>query len=111
MTATATEDSRRRLRLPLVVALALAFASLAVISGIAYIAVLAGAAGTTERLLVDRTSRVVETQVALLNSRLQPVTEHLELIAALAASGRLDIESPSEMREALAVMASRVQGV
>jgi adenylate cyclase len=111
MTAPATEDSRRRLRLPLIVALALAFASLALVSGIAYIAVLAGAAGTTERLLVDRTSRVVEAQVALLNSRLQPVTEHLELIAALAAAGRLDIESPSDMREALAVMANRVQGV
>ena len=31
-----------------------------------------------ERLLVDRTSRVVENQVALLKSRLDPVTEHLD---------------------------------
>lgn len=80
-------------------------------SGVAYIAVLRGATGTTERLLVDRTSRLVEAQVALLNGRLQPVTEHLELIAALAASGRLDIGSPTDMREALAVMMTQVRGI
>ena len=107
----AAGTERRRWRLPLIAALALAFASLALVSGVAYIAVLAGATGTTERLLVDRTSRVVESQVALLHSRLDPVTEHLELVAALAARGRIDIESPVEMRETLAVMMSRVPAV
>ena len=43
-----------------VVALALAFVSLALISGAAYIVVLAGATGTAERLLVDRAARVVD---------------------------------------------------
>jgi adenylate cyclase len=57
--AVTTESSnagalRRPLRLPLIAALALAFVSLALISGIAYIVVLAGATGTAERLLVDR---------------------------------------------------------
>src|SRR5438552_3001163 len=104
MTATASattgEAGRRlRLRLPLIVALALAFAALALISGIAYIAVLTGANSTTERLLLDRTSRMVEAQVGLLHNRLRPVSQQLELIAALAASGRLDIESPVDMRE------------
>jgi class 3 adenylate cyclase len=114
MTVTASGNgvaSRLRLRFPLIVALALAFASLAVTSGVAYIAVLRGATGTTERLLVDRTSRTVEAQVALLSGRLQPVTEHLELIAALAASGRLDVSSPTDMREALAVMMTQVRGL
>ena len=76
----------RRLRLPLIAALALAFVSLALISGIAYIVVLAGATNTAERLLVDRAGSVVEAQVAPIQSRLDPVTEHLELIAALAAA-------------------------
>ncbi len=97
--------------MPLIAALALAFTSLALISGIAYIAVLSGAAGTTERLLVDRTSRVVEAQVAVLRSRLDPVTEHLEFVAALAAKGRIDVENAIEMRETLAVMMSRVPAV
>ena len=91
---------RRPFRLPLIAALALAFVSLALISGIAYIAVLAGASGTAERLLVDRAARFVEAQVSLIRSRLDPVTDHLELVAALAANGRIDIESAVGVREA-----------
>ncbi len=102
---------RRPWRLPLIAALALAFASLALISGISYIAVLTGAAGTAERLLVDRAERVVDAQVAMIRSRLDPVADHLELIAALAAAGRIDIGSPVAVREALAVMMSRVPAV
>jgi class 3 adenylate cyclase len=99
---------RRRLRVPLIAALALAFISLSLISGIAYIVVLAGATNTAERLLVDRTARVVDAQVGAITSRLDPVTGHLEMIAALAANGRLDVNSPVEMREALWVMMTQV---
>ena len=74
------------MRLPLIAALALAFVSLALISGIAYIVVLADANPIAERLLVDRAARVVDAQVALVRSRLDPVAEHLELVAALAAT-------------------------
>ena len=91
--------------------MALAFVSLALISGIAYIVVLTGATNTAERLLVDRPARLVDAQVALLQSRLEPVTEHLELIAALAGAGRLDVNSPVDMREALAVMMTKVPAV
>ena len=102
---------RRRLRLPLIAALALAFVSLALISGIAYIVVLAGATNTAERLMVDRAESVVDTQVNAIRSRLDPVTSHLEMIAALAANGRLDISSPVDMREALWVMMTQVPPV
>jgi len=98
-------------RLPLIAALALAFASLALISGIAYIVVLAGATGTAERLLVDRAASVVERQLTLVRSRLDPVTEQLEFVASLAAAGRIDIDSPVAVREALAVMMQRVPAV
>ncbi len=102
---------RRPWRLPLIAALALAFISLALISGIAYIVVLAGATNTAERLLVDRAARVVDAEVSLVRSRLDPVSEHLELIAALAANGRLDIHSPVDMREALWVMMTKVPAI
>ena len=102
---------RRPWRLPLVAALALAFVSLSLISGVAYIVVLAGATGTAERLLVDRAARVVDAQVALVRNRLDPVSEQLELIAALAAGGRIDIESPVAVRELLAVMMRQVPAV
>jgi adenylate cyclase len=102
---------RRPLRLPLIAALALAFVSLALISGVAYIVVLADANPIAERLLVDRAARVVDAQVALVRSRLNPVSEHLELIAALAAHGRLDISSPVDMREALWVMMTKVPAI
>jgi adenylate cyclase len=103
--------NRRRLRLPLIAALALAFVSLALISGIAYIVVLAGATNTAEKLLVDRAERVVEAQVGAIRSRLDPVTQHLDMIAALAANGRVDITSPVAMREALWVMMTQVPAV
>jgi len=102
---------RRRLRVPLIAALALAFASLSLISGITYIVVLTGATNTAERLLVDRAARVVDAQVGAITSRLDPVSGHLEMIAALAANGRLDINSPVEMREALWVMMTQVPPV
>ena len=102
---------RRPWRLPLIAALAMAFISLALISGIAYIVVLAGATGTAERSLVDRAARVVDKQVGLIRSRLDPVGEQLELIAALAAAGRVDIELPVDVREALAVMMAQVPAV
>ncbi len=102
---------RRRLRVPLIAALAIAFASLSLISGITYIVVMAGATNTAERLLVHRAARVVDAQVGAITSRLDPVTGHLEMIAALAANGRLDINSPVEMREALWVIMMQVPPV
>jgi class 3 adenylate cyclase len=102
---------RRRLRLPLIAALALAFISLSLISGVAYIVVLAGATNTAEKLLVDKAESVIEAQFGAIRSRLDPVTGHLELIAALAANGRLDITSPVDMREALWVMMTQVPPV
>ena len=110
-TPLAAAAVRRPWRLPLVAALALAFVSLSLISGVAYIVVLAGATGTAERLLVDRAARVVDAQVALVRNRLDPVSEQLELIAALAAGGRIDIESPVAVRELLAVMMRQVPAV
>ena len=59
----------------------------------------------------SRAARVVDAQVALVRSRLDPVAEHLELIAALAAHGRLDINSPVDMREALWVMMTKVPAI
>ena len=59
------------------------------------------------RAWVDRAERVVDAQVAMIRSRLDPVADHLELIAALAAAGRIDIDSPVAVREALAVMMAR----
>ena len=98
-------------RLPLIAALALAFASLALISGIAYIVVLAGATGTAERLLVDRAASVIDRQVAAIQNKLDPVTEQLELLAALMAAGRVDVDSPVAVREALAITMERAPSV
>src|SRR3954471_895611 len=108
MTAAAP---RGPFRLPLIAALALAFASLALISGVAYIIVLAGATGTAERLLVDRAASVVDRQVVRVKSRLDPVSEQLEMLAALAAASRIEVDSPVAVREALAVMMKRVPAV
>lgn len=108
---TARPAVRRPWRLPLVAALALAFVSLAAVSGAAYIIVLAGATGTAERLIVDRTGRQIEAQIALIESRLDPITDQLEFLAALAAAGRIDIDSPVAMREALAVAMTRMPAV
>jgi class 3 adenylate cyclase len=102
---------KRPWRLPLFAWLALAFVSLAVVSGAAYLIVLTGATGTAERLLVGRTERVVESQVALIQSRLDPITDQLELLASLSAAGRIDINVPVDVREALAVAMTRMPAV
>jgi class 3 adenylate cyclase len=107
----AVAPPRGPLRLPLIAALALAFASLALISGIAYIAVLTGATGTAERLLVDRAASVVDRQVVAIQNRLDPVTDQLELLAGLMAAGRVDVDSPVAVREALAILMERVPTV
>ena len=111
LSAAPPASPRRPLRLPLIAALILAFGSLALISGGAYIVVLSGATGAAERLLIDRAERAVDQQVELIRSRLDPITRQLELIAALAAVGRIDVESPVAVRETLAVMMNSLSGV
>jgi adenylate cyclase len=102
---------RKRLRLPLIAALALAFISLSLISGIAYIVVLAGATNTAEKFVLDRAGRVVDAQMASIKIKLDAITDHLQMVAALAGSGRLDINSPVDMREALWVMMTQVPAI
>ncbi|WP_395708734.1 adenylate/guanylate cyclase domain-containing protein [Reyranella sp.] len=109
--AVASPVRRWRLRLPLISALVLAFVSLALISGAAYLIVLTGATGTADRLLIDRAERTIESQISLVRRQLDPVTENLEMIAALIGAGRIDIESPVDVREALRVMMGRVPEV
>ena len=102
---------RKRLRLPLIAALALAFISLSLISGIAYIVVLAGATNTAEKFVLDRAGRVVDTQTASIKIKLDAVTDRLQMVAALAGSGRLDISSPVDVRETLWVMMTQVPAI
>jgi adenylate cyclase len=104
-------DPPRPWRIPLIAALALAFGSLALISAVAYIAVLAGAAGTTERLLIDRAGRVIDAQVSMVRSQLEPVRQQVELVAGLAAEGRIDIDSPVAVRETLAVLVAKTPAI
>jgi adenylate cyclase len=103
--------SRRPWRVPLVAALAFAFISLAVVSGAAYIIVLAGATGTAEQLVIKRTDHQIEEQITTIQSRLDPITDQLELLAALAAAGRIDIGSPVDVRESLAVAMQHMPAV
>ena len=109
--ASPVGQRRPRLRLPLIAALVLAFVSLSLFSGAAYLIVLTGATGTADRLLIDRAERIIENQISLVRRQLDPVTDNLEMIAALVGSGRIDIESPVDVREALRVMMGRVPEV
>jgi adenylate cyclase len=102
---------RKRLRLPLIAALALAFISLSLTSGIAYIVVLAGATNTAEKFVLDRAGRVVDAQTASIKIKLDAVTDRLQMVAALAGSGRLDISSPVDVRETLWVMMTQVPAI
>ncbi len=61
--------------------------------------------------MLDRAGRVVDSQVASIKIKLDAVTDHLQMVAALAGSGRLDISSPVDMREALWVMMTQVPAI
>jgi len=86
----------------IVTALAIGFLAVAVIAGAAFTITVLGASDSTQRLLLDRNRRVVEAQAQFLRDRLDPVSTQLQLIASLAARGRLDVGVPSQVVDALA---------
>jgi len=92
----------RRMRVRIVTALAIGFLAVAVIAGAAFTITVLGASDSTLRLMLDRNRREVEAQAQFLHDRLDPVSTQLQLIAALAARGRLDVGAPSQLVDALA---------
>jgi adenylate cyclase len=92
-----------RLRVSIVAALAAGFIAVALISAIAFGITVLGAADATQRLLLDRNRAVVDAGVRQLSASLDAIGWRLEYIAGLAASGRLDTNSPSAMQDAIAI--------
>lgn len=90
------------MRVRIVTALAIGFLAVAVIAGAAFTITVLGASDSTLRLMLDRNRREVEAQAQFLHDRLDPVSTQLQLIAALAARGRLDVGVPSQLVDALA---------
>jgi len=92
----------QRLRIRIVTALGLGFLAVAVLAGAAFTITVLGASDSTQRLLLDRNRRMVEAQAQFLRDRLDPVSTQLQLVASLAARGRLDVGAPEQVVDALA---------
>ena len=95
-------DRIGRLRIRIVTALGIGFVAVAVLAGAAFTITVLGASDSTQRLLLDRNRRMVDAQAQFLRDRLDPVSTQLQLVAALAARGRLDVGAPGQMVDALA---------
>ena len=94
----------RRLRFRIVTALALGFLAVALLAGAAFTITVLGASDSTQRLLLDRNRRMVDSQAQFVRDRLDPVLGELNLIAVLAERGQLDAGSPTQITAALHVL-------
>jgi adenylate cyclase len=98
----------RRLRVRIVTALTLGFLAVAGIAAASFAWTVFGAGETTERLLLDRSRRILDAEVRTLHDRLDPVADQLAYIARLAARGRLDITSSAVMSDTLVTFVERL---
>ena len=81
----------RRLRVRIVTALTLGFLVVAGIAAGSFAWTVFGASETTERLLLDRSRRILDAEIRILRDRLDPVADQMAYLARLAAKGRIDI--------------------
>ena len=99
------------MRVRIVVALLLAFVAVAAIATIAFGLAVGGASETTQRLLLDRNRRLLDNEVGRVQEGLAAVGERLQFVAGLAAQGRIDVNVPSAVEDALAVAFERLPNV
>lgn len=98
----------RRLRVRIVTALTLGFLAVAGIAAASFAWTVFGAGETTERLLLDRSRRILDAEVQALRERLDPVADQLAYVARLAARGRIDITSAAAMSDTLVTFVERL---
>ncbi|MBV9835027.1 MAG: adenylate/guanylate cyclase domain-containing protein [Alphaproteobacteria bacterium] len=98
----------RRMRVRIVTALILGFLVIAGIAAASFAWTVFGAGDATERLLLDRSRRILDAEVRVLRDRLDPVADQMAYIARLAAKGRIDITSPAAMSDVLATAVERL---
>jgi len=98
----------RRMRVRIVTALTLGFLVVAAIAAASFAWTVFGAGETTERLLLDRSRRILDAEVRALRDRLDPVADQLAYIARLAARGRIDITSSAAMSDTLVTFVERL---
>ena len=98
----------RRLRVRIVTALTLGFLVVAGIAAGSFAWTVFGAGETTERLLLDRSRRILDAEIRILRDRLDPVADQMAYIARLAAKGRIDITSGAAMSDVLGTVVERL---
>lgn len=98
----------RRLRVRIVTALTLGFLVVAGIAAASFAWTVFGAGETTQRLLLDRSRRILDAEIGILHDRLDPVADQLAYVARLAARGRIDITSSAAMSDTLVTFVERL---
>jgi len=93
--------AERKIRIRIVTALTLGFLVVTGIAVASFAWTVFGAGDTTERLLLDRSRRILDAEIRLLHDRLDPVADQLAYVARLAARGRIDITSSAAMSDTL----------
>jgi class 3 adenylate cyclase len=99
---TSLREGVQHVRVRIVTALAVGFLAVAVIAGAAFAITVLGASDSTQRLLLDRNRRIVESQAQFVRDRLDPVAAQLRFIATMAARGRLDVGTPAQLVDTMA---------
>ena len=112
--ANATDSNRpatRRHQMPLLVMLVTAFGVVALVASVSFLLLLYGAAATTERMLHDRTQRLVDDEVRSVRELLDPVVAQIELSSIIAGVPQEGRDSGDRLAEVLSLAMIRMPGV
>ncbi|MBI2715343.1 MAG: hypothetical protein HYX37_12965 [Rhizobiales bacterium] len=88
-----------------------AFALVALVASVSYLFLLYGAAATTQRMLQDRTQRLVDDEVRSVRELLGPIVAEIELSSIIAGVPQEGRDSGDRLAEVLSLAMIRMPGV
>ncbi len=112
--AKVTDSNRpalRRRQIPMLMVLVPAFTIVALVASVSYLLLLYGAAATTQRMLHDRTHRLVDDEVRSVRELLDPVVAEIELSSIIAGVPQEGRDSSDRLAEVLSLALIRMPGV
>jgi hypothetical protein len=104
-------SATRPRQIPMLMMLVTAFALVALVASVSYLLLLYGAATTTQRMLHDRTQRLVDDEVRSVRELLGPIVAEIELSSIIAGIPQEGRDSGDRLAEVLSLAMIRMPGV
>jgi adenylate cyclase len=104
-------SAKRPRQIPMLMMLATAFTIVALVASVSYLLLLYGTAATTQRMLHDRTQRLVDDEVRSVRELLNPIVAEIELSSIIAGVPQEGRDSSDRLAEVLSLALIRMPGV